>query len=64
MQEIRCRCCGRLLAKAQFQELEIKCSRCKTLNFLKVIEPLLKAPLSASNIEVQNDQQNPTKATR
>ncbi|WP_084616501.1 Com family DNA-binding transcriptional regulator [Marinomonas sp. S3726] len=64
MQEIRCRCCGRLLAKAKYLELEIKCSRCKTINFLKVVEPHLQAPMSATKIEVQHGQQNPAKTAR
>lgn len=56
MQEIRCHHCDRLLAKALFQELEIKCPRCKTLNFQKVVEPQPEAPLSVANIEVKNDK--------
>ena len=36
MQEIRCGCCGRKLAMGIFIELQIKCGRCKTINFLRV----------------------------
>ncbi|MFY1006068.1 Com family DNA-binding transcriptional regulator [Pasteurella multocida] len=33
MQEIRCKCCKKLLARAiDMQFLEIKCTRCKTIN--------------------------------
>ena len=56
MQEIRCNC-GRLLAKAKFEQLEIKCPRCKTLIILKAIEPHTQAPKSA-NFEAKHDQTN------
>ncbi|AUZ85777.1 Com family DNA-binding transcriptional regulator [Methylophaga nitratireducenticrescens] len=39
MTQCRCKRCGRLLAKAKFERLEIKCPRCKTLNILKAQEP-------------------------
>ncbi|OOF47612.1 hypothetical protein BKK53_11125 [Rodentibacter trehalosifermentans] len=33
LKEIRCKCCKKLLARAEnIQYLEIKCVRCKTLN--------------------------------
>ncbi|WP_420555166.1 Com family DNA-binding transcriptional regulator [Neptuniibacter marinus] len=32
MQNIRCKQCNKLLAKAIFQQLEIKCSRCGAIN--------------------------------
>ncbi|MDO3665044.1 Com family DNA-binding transcriptional regulator [Acinetobacter higginsii] len=33
MQNLKCRCCLKLLAKiGQFDQIEIKCPRCKTLN--------------------------------
>lgn len=32
MKEIRCRQCNKLLAKASYQQLEIKCPRCKFFN--------------------------------
>ncbi|WP_292950135.1 Com family DNA-binding transcriptional regulator [Neptuniibacter sp. UBA847] len=32
MQNIRCNQCNKLLAKAIFQQLEIKCSRCGHIN--------------------------------
>ncbi|OOF65118.1 Com family DNA-binding transcriptional regulator [Rodentibacter sp. Ppn85] len=33
LKEIRCKCCKKLLARAEnIQHLEIKCVRCKTLN--------------------------------
>jgi phage FluMu protein Com len=43
MQEIRCNC-GRLLAKAIYISIEIKCPRCKALNYMKVTEPHTQAP--------------------
>ncbi|WP_081407207.1 Com family DNA-binding transcriptional regulator [Acinetobacter rudis] len=36
MQRITCRSCGRLLAKGVFTTLEIKCPRCKAINFLSI----------------------------
>ncbi|WP_084403969.1 Com family DNA-binding transcriptional regulator [Marinobacterium litorale] len=39
MQEIRCSKCQKLLAKAQFLALEIKCPRCNTMNSLRVLNP-------------------------
>lgn len=36
MKDIRCGACGRKLASGTFIELHIKCSRCKTMNFLSV----------------------------
>ncbi|WP_081401941.1 Com family DNA-binding transcriptional regulator [Acinetobacter colistiniresistens] len=36
MQQINCRSCGRLLAKGTFKTLEIKCPRCKAINFLSI----------------------------
>ncbi|MBL4576759.1 MAG: Com family DNA-binding transcriptional regulator [Opitutaceae bacterium] len=39
MQEIRCGACGRKLAMGIFIELQIKCARCKTVNFLRVENP-------------------------
>ena len=36
MQDIRCgHCCRKLAAASGFQELQIKCPRCRTLNHLK-----------------------------
>ncbi|EPW0774011.1 Com family DNA-binding transcriptional regulator [Escherichia albertii] len=32
MQNIRCKNCYKLLARASFHHIEIKCPRCKTLN--------------------------------
>jgi phage FluMu protein Com len=55
MIEVRCGDCGRLLAKASFSRIEIKCPRCKTLNSLKAIEPQTQAPESA-RFEVHHGQ--------
>ena len=40
MQEIRCGACGRKLGTGIFIELQIKCNRCKTMNFLRVSNPI------------------------
>ncbi|MFT0694130.1 Com family DNA-binding transcriptional regulator [Acinetobacter bereziniae] len=33
MQNLKCKCCFKLLAKtSKFNQIEIKCPRCKTLN--------------------------------
>lgn len=33
MQNLKCQCCYKLLAKiGSFEEIEIKCPRCKTIN--------------------------------
>jgi len=59
MNEIRCRSCNRLLAKAKYQQIEIKCPRCKTLNIKKANEPLTKAHISAK-VEAENGKTNRT----
>ncbi|MBS9781675.1 MAG: Com family DNA-binding transcriptional regulator [Gammaproteobacteria bacterium] len=38
MQNIRCQQCNKLLAKADFKQLEIKCPRCKFFNNLECHE--------------------------
>ncbi|TPQ28938.1 Com family DNA-binding transcriptional regulator [Methylomonas koyamae] len=44
MEIVRCGHCGRKLAEAEFVRLAIKCPRCGTLNTLKAVEPLTRAP--------------------
>ncbi|WP_409521090.1 Com family DNA-binding transcriptional regulator [Methylomonas sp. MV1] len=44
MEIVRCGQCGRKLAEAEFVRLAIKCPRCGTLNNLKAVEPLIRAP--------------------
>ncbi|WP_416234632.1 Com family DNA-binding transcriptional regulator [Methylophaga sp. OBS4] len=39
MKEIRCGACGRKLGEGIFIELQIKCARCKTMNYLRVKHP-------------------------
>ncbi|KAF0205481.1 MAG: Mu-like prophage protein [Gallionellaceae bacterium] len=40
MESIRCGNCNRLLAKADYKQIEIKCPRCGTLNLkAKSLEP-------------------------
>ena len=35
MKDIRCGACGRKLGAGIFIELQIKCGRCKTINYLR-----------------------------
>ncbi|PJI33023.1 Com family DNA-binding transcriptional regulator [Acinetobacter pseudolwoffii] len=46
MQNIKCRCCFKLLAKiGQFDRIEIKCPRCKTINdFQSTVSALPERP--------------------
>lgn len=45
MNLIKCRSCGRLLAKiGNFNDLEIKCPRCKALNLLSIKNALSEVP--------------------
>ncbi|WP_429431222.1 Com family DNA-binding transcriptional regulator [Pseudomonas sp. BS3782 TE3695] len=46
LKDFRCGCCKRLVARvAEFTELQIKCSRCGTLNHLKA-QSLERSPTS------------------
>lgn len=38
--ECRCSKCGKLFFKARLADLEIQCSRCKTMNTVEVLEAL------------------------
>ncbi|MFW1857901.1 Com family DNA-binding transcriptional regulator [Acinetobacter defluvii] len=50
---VKCRSCDRLLCKiGRFDAIEIKCPRCKTLNFVSVQNALPDCP------EQQRDRQN------
>ncbi|EHU2312610.1 Com family DNA-binding transcriptional regulator [Acinetobacter baumannii] len=55
MHTIRCRCCYKLLAKiGHFDSLEIKCSRCKSINILSTESALperLEHPKTGKNNE-------------
>lgn len=44
MKNINCRSCGRLLAKGTFTVLEIKCPRCKAMNFMSIKNALPDCP--------------------
>lgn len=45
MEHIKCNSCDRLLLKiGHFDEIEIKCPRCKTLNYLSVKNALPDCP--------------------
>lgn len=60
MKEIRCGGCNRLLARVgQYDQIQIKCPRCGTLNHLKA-ESLLQAPLSASCRQEASCLHNPS----
>nr|WP_236200235.1 Com family DNA-binding transcriptional regulator [Pseudomonas pseudonitroreducens] len=60
MKEIRCGGCNRLLARAGlFDQIQIKCPRCRTLNHLKA-ESLLQAPPSASCRQEASCPPNPS----
>lgn len=49
MKQVNCRSCGRLLAKiGSFNDLEIKCPRCKAFNVLSVKNALLEVPRDSS----------------
>lgn len=41
METVRCGNCSKMLAKADFVQIEIKCPRCGTLNYVKAksLEP-------------------------
>lgn len=49
MEEVRCGSCHKLLAKARYHRLQIKCPRCGTLNDMRATEPQTRTPLSGSN---------------
>lgn len=59
MEHIKCNSCDRLLLKiGHFDNLEIKCPRCKTLNYLSVKNAL---PDCQEQRMRQNDRTNQTK---
>ncbi|MEX5552293.1 Com family DNA-binding transcriptional regulator [Pseudomonas pergaminensis] len=58
LKEIRCGNCNRLLARTgEFTELQIKCSRCGTLNHVKATS-LEQSPLSDMNAESSANNQS------
>lgn len=36
MRDLKCKGCGKLLAKVDYGEFEIKCGRCNKLNLIKI----------------------------
>lgn len=54
VEEVRCGKCHRLLAKASYSRLQIKCPRCGAINDLRAVEPPTRAPLSAGAKEASN----------
>ncbi|PNK59470.1 Com family DNA-binding transcriptional regulator [Psychrobacter sp. FDAARGOS_221] len=61
MQSIRCKSCNKLLAKARYQQLEIKCPRCKLLNKLSV-RNALQEDHESHTIQVKTRGQSNTQA--
>lgn len=39
MKDVRCGACSKLLARAVFERVQIKCSRCSTLNDVRAKSP-------------------------
>lgn len=39
MQEIRCCQCSKKLAVGEYVRLDIKCPRCKTMNYMRTVSP-------------------------
>lgn len=57
MKEIRCGRCRRLLARAKhFNELEVKCPRCNTLNHVRAESPVLERPRASHQEPLYVDQ--------
>lgn len=60
MHTIRCRCCYKLLAKiGHFDSLEIKCSRCKSINILSTESALPERLEHQKQVRIMNIQYNP-----
>ncbi|WP_174409562.1 Com family DNA-binding transcriptional regulator [Desulfovibrio psychrotolerans] len=56
MQEIRCGQCNRLLAKGEVVELEIKCKRCHTMNYMRIMSPCREARAARSEMLSDRDR--------
>ena len=58
MQNIKCRCCFKLLAKVgKFDQIEIKCPRCKTINdFQSTLSALPERPERLLDSGKMNEQ--------
>ena len=57
MKQVNCRSCGRLLAKiGNFNDLEIKCPRCKAFNVLSVenASPEVQRDSNVGNLDDQS----------
>ncbi|MDN5621665.1 MAG: Com family DNA-binding transcriptional regulator [Acinetobacter sp.] len=59
MQNIKCRCCFKLLAKiGKFDHIEIKCPRCKTINDFQSTSSALperqERPFNSGKIDEQH----------
>lgn len=58
MENLKCRCCFKLLAKiGMFDQIEIKCPRCKTINdfqsTLSALPERLERPINPGKIDEQ-----------
>ena len=53
---IRCGSCQRLLAKGQVIEVQIKCPRCGTINFLRAASPESERHRASSDKETNDGQ--------
>ncbi|WP_429016037.1 Com family DNA-binding transcriptional regulator [Comamonas sp. 4034] len=58
MQEVRCANCKRKLAVGVFQQLEIKCPRCGTLNSLRVEHPYAERPGAPFSLTSKKERSN------
>jgi phage FluMu protein Com len=56
LKDVRCGACSKLLARALFERVQIKCSRCSTLNDVRAKSPQLER-LGASCEGVVNGQE-------
>ncbi|WP_435626995.1 Com family DNA-binding transcriptional regulator [Candidatus Ferrigenium straubiae] len=57
METIRCGKCSKLLAKASYSKLEIKCPRCGTLNQLRAESPKPERHGASIRKETLHDKQ-------
>lgn len=53
MHELRCGTCGKKLGEGIYQALRIKCTRCKTMNYLRA-ESTIPEHLECQNRDTQN----------
>ncbi|RJF84866.1 Com family DNA-binding transcriptional regulator [Azospirillum cavernae] len=56
MEEIRCGSCAKLLARGTAEMLEIKCSRCGTINHVRVKNPPSERPRASDSAQDTHGQ--------